>query len=69
MNYGMRVKLDSGEAQEQRFENSQSLDDLKASALDGIEKPFVSSVCIFNYDGQVELFVKKTPEGIYREER
>jgi len=46
----------------------QSIHDVKARAGSAFHQPFVTSACVYDYKGTSHLYLKKTPEGIIREE-
>jgi len=65
--FGIRIKAGGG-ALEQRFDNM-SLHEVKSLAGSEFQKPFVKSVCVFDTQGVARLFLKKTANGVHREER
>jgi len=46
-----------------------SAHEVKSLAGKAFHQPYVKSACVYRNDGKSILYLKKTPEGIVREER
>ena len=64
---GIRISTNGG-ALEQRFDNME-MHEVKSLAGTEFQKPFVKTVCDFDMQGVARLFLKKTVDGVVREER
>ena len=47
----------------------QSLHEVKARAGSAFHMPFVNSACVYDNSGTARLYLKKTAQGVIREER
>ena len=47
----------------------QPLHEVKSRAGNAFHKPFVNSACVYDNSGTARLYLKKTPQGVIREER
>jgi len=63
---GIRISTNGGSL-EQIFDNT--LGNVKSLAGTEFQKPFVKSICVFDNDGVARLYLKKTANGVVREER
>lgn len=65
--YGLSVKLDKVGYVDVRSEGE--LHPVKSLAGHLFHEPAVQSVCVYDEKGTARLYLKKTPEGVHREER
>ena len=54
---------------DERFTEKATLHDVKSIAGKSFHKDFIQSVCVYDYKGTARLYLKKTANGVIREER
>jgi len=64
--FGIRYAVKNGSKEETGYSE---LSDAKSVAGTEFQKPFVKSVCVFDNAGVARLYLKKTANGVVREER
>ena len=64
--FGLTMKL-NGVYFEKRLKKS--LHDVKSIAGKAFHVEAVQAVCVYDHDGVARLYLKKTPNGVHREER
>ena len=66
--YGLSIKIDGIGYFDKRFANK-NLHGVKSIAGKAFHKPYVTSVCVYSPKGVAHLYLKKTANGVVREER
>lgn len=64
--FGLCVKLDGVGYVDKRYKKS--LHDVKSVAGKAFHSDLVRSVCVYDASGTARLYLKKTPNGVVREE-
>jgi len=65
--FGLQYKIVGIGYVERRYKKS--LHEVKSKAGKAFHSPFVISVCVYDTKGVARLYLKKTPNGVVREER
>ena len=68
MMYGINFNIEGIGYTESRY-HRKDLHSVKSLAGKVFHRPDVISVCVFDESGGVPLYLKKTPNGVMREER
>jgi hypothetical protein len=66
MSYGISVTIEGVGCLEQKW-TSLSRHEVKSRAGKAFHGPNVKSVCVYDNSGEVQLYLKKTPNGVVRE--
>ena len=68
MMYGINFNIEGIGYTESRY-HRKDLHSVKSLAGKVFHRPEVNSVCVFDEAGTARLYLKKTPDGVVREER
>lgn len=69
MKYGLNAKVKGLGYLETRFGSNRSLHEVKSLAGKAFHSDYVESVCVFDNTGEARLYLRKTSNGVIREER